>query len=49
VMSADVSTWTGTLTRSGSSAGYGAYTVVFTPDGFDSSSTILDEINPQKH
>jgi len=30
--------WTLTLTRAGASAGYGAYTVVFTQDGFDKSS-----------
>jgi prepilin-type N-terminal cleavage/methylation domain-containing protein len=48
-ITASDSTWSGTLTRTGSSAGYGAYTVVFTPDGFDASSTIVDEINPQKH
>ena len=43
--------WTQTLTRVGASAGYGAYTVTFTEDGFDSDitkSTIagLDTINP---
>lgn len=40
--------WTLTLTRSGSSSGYGAYTVTFTEDGYDSlNSTIDTEINPQ--
>ncbi len=41
--------WTLTLTRSGAASGYGAYTVVFTQDGFDTvNSTIaaLPDINP---
>jgi prepilin-type N-terminal cleavage/methylation domain-containing protein len=44
--------WTLTLTRTGPSAGYGSYTVVFTHDGFDTTaSTITTEpansdINP---
>jgi type IV pilus assembly protein PilA len=41
--------WTLTLTRQGASAGYGAYTVVFTQDGYDPvTSTIaaLPDINP---
>ncbi|RUL84175.1 type IV pilin protein [Tautonia sociabilis] len=39
--------WTLTLTRSGSSAGYGAYTVTFTDQGYDATnSTIVSEINP---
>ena len=39
--------WTLTLTRSGPSAGYGAYLVVYTDQGFDSTnSTIPDAINP---
>jgi prepilin-type N-terminal cleavage/methylation domain-containing protein len=39
--------WELTLTRSGSSAGYGAYTVVFNQDGFDTTnSTISAEISP---
>jgi prepilin-type N-terminal cleavage/methylation domain-containing protein len=41
--------WSLTLTRQGASAGYGAYTVVFTQDGYDSvASTIqaLPDINP---
>ena len=41
--------WTLTLTRLGASAGYGAYTVVFTESGYDSvASTInaLPSINP---
>jgi prepilin-type N-terminal cleavage/methylation domain-containing protein len=41
--------WTQTLTRAGASAGYGAYTVTFTEDGYDSAnSTIADlaDINP---
>jgi len=41
--------WTLTLTRKGASAGYGAYTVTFTENGYDSAnSTIHDlpDINP---
>jgi prepilin-type N-terminal cleavage/methylation domain-containing protein len=41
--------WKLTLTRTGSSAGYGAYTVTFTDQGFDSdegASTIPAEISP---
>jgi type IV pilus assembly protein PilA len=41
--------WSLTLTRVGASAGYGAYTVTFTDDGFDkANSTIADlaDINP---
>ena len=41
--------WTLTLTRQGASSGYGAYTVTFTEDGYDSlNSTInaLPDINP---
>ena len=41
--------WSMTLTRTGASAGYGAYTVTFSDDGYDSiSSTIqgLPDINP---
>jgi prepilin-type N-terminal cleavage/methylation domain-containing protein len=38
--------WSLTLTRMGSSAGYGAYTVVFTDQGYDAGSTILSEISP---
>jgi type IV pilus assembly protein PilA len=39
--------WTVTLTRAGASAGYGAYTVVFTDQGFDTTnSTIVDAVNP---
>lgn len=45
--------WSLTLTRTGSSAGYGAYTVTFTESGFDANSTrssIVDypEINPMQ-
>lgn len=43
------SSWKLTLTRKGASAGYGAYTVTFTEDGFDvKNSTIakLTAINP---
>ena len=39
--------WTMTLTRTGASAGYGAYTVVFTHNGFDTTnSTIPADISP---
>ncbi len=41
--------WSLTLTRQGASAGYGAYTVTFTEDGYDpTNSTIeaLPHINP---
>ena len=39
--------WTLTLTRSGSAAGYGAYTVTFTESGYDkTNSTISDDVNP---
>ena len=41
--------WSLTLTRSGASAGYGEYTIVFTESGYDAdNSTIatLDSINP---
>lgn len=39
--------WSLTLTRTGSSSGYGAYTVIFTDQGFDSTnSTIPSGINP---
>jgi type IV pilus assembly protein PilA len=42
-------TWSLTLTRVGASAGYGAYTVIFTEAGYDATnSTIaaLPDINP---
>lgn len=32
--------WTLTLTRAGASGGYGAYTVIYSHDGYDTSSTI---------
>ena len=41
--------WTLTLTRQGASAGYGAYTVIFTENGYDavgSSIEALPDINP---
>jgi prepilin-type N-terminal cleavage/methylation domain-containing protein len=41
--------WTLTLTRTGASAGYGAYTVIFTQDGFDTTNSgiaTLTDINP---
>jgi prepilin-type N-terminal cleavage/methylation domain-containing protein len=41
-------TWSLTLTRDSATSSYGDYTVVFTDQGFDSSSTITSysEINP---
>ncbi len=41
-------TWKLTLTRVGAAAGYDGYTVIFTQDGFDTSSTIAHypQINP---
>ena len=41
--------WTLTLTRVGPSAGYGAYTVTFTHDGYDATNSGIDalpDINP---
>ncbi len=44
--------WTLTLTRTGSSAGYGAYTVIFTETGFDATNSTIaqppasTDINP---
>lgn len=41
--------WSLTLTRIGAAAGYGAYTVTFTQDGYDSSNSTIDglrAINP---
>jgi len=43
--------WSQTLTRSGSSAGYGAYTVIYTQDGFDPKKSTISKhpkINPMK-
>src|SRR5262249_4457157 len=34
--------WTLTLTRTGPSAGYGAYTVTFTQDGYDATNSTID-------
>ncbi len=36
--------WTLTLTRTGSSAGYGAYTVTFTDTGFDTSNSTIASV-----
>jgi Tfp pilus assembly protein PilE len=44
-------TWTLTLTRTGASAGYGEYTVIFTEEGYDAAnSSIKDkpDINPMQ-
>lgn len=41
--------WSVTFTRAGSSAGYGAYTIVFTEDGYDSTNSTIQsipDINP---
>lgn len=41
--------WTLTLTRQGASAGYGAYTVTFTHNGYDAANSTIDalpDINP---
>ena len=41
--------WALTLTRQGASAGYGAYTVTFTQDGYDPVNSTIDtmpDINP---
>ena len=47
-ITADETTWTLTLTRQGASAGYGAYTVTFNQEGYDSAnSTIVDDVNPR--
>ena len=44
---AGTATWTMTLTRIAASSSYGAYTVIFTQDGFDATnSTIPAVINP---
>ena len=41
--------WTLTLTRTGASAGYGAYTVIFTDQGYDATNSgiqTIPDINP---
>ena len=41
--------WTLTLTRTGASAGYGAYTVTFTDQGYDAANSgiqAIPDINP---
>ena len=41
--------WSLTLSRQGASAGYGAYTVTFTQDGYDAANSTIDglpDINP---
>jgi prepilin-type N-terminal cleavage/methylation domain-containing protein len=49
------SSWTLTLTRTGSSAGYGGYTVVFTETGFDTTNSTIcagacgTDINPMSN
>jgi prepilin-type N-terminal cleavage/methylation domain-containing protein len=42
--------WSLTLTRQGASAGYGAYTVTFTQEGYDKTTSTIEtkpEINPR--
>ena len=49
-LAADENTWSYIMTRTGPSAGYGAYNVAYNELGFDSgTSTIVNEINPQNH
>jgi prepilin-type N-terminal cleavage/methylation domain-containing protein len=38
------SSWTLSLTRTGSAAGYGAYTVTFTQDGFDTTNSTIASV-----
>ena len=48
-VTATQNTWTLTLTRTGASAGYGAYTVVFTDQGYDATNSTIQgmpDINP---
>lgn len=43
--------WSLTLTRSGASSGYGAYTVTFTEEGYDAENSTISEhedINPMQ-
>ncbi len=43
--------WTLTLTRIGASAGYGAYTVIFTEEGYDATNSSIatkPDINPMQ-
>ena len=43
--------WTLTLTRTGASAGYGEYTVIFTQEGYDNTNSSikdLSDINPMQ-
>jgi prepilin-type N-terminal cleavage/methylation domain-containing protein len=41
--------WTLTLTRTGAAGGYGAYTVTFTDQGYDSGNSTIDtKINPMQ-
>jgi len=48
-ITADETSWTLTLTRTGASAGYGEYTVVYTHEGFDvENSTIVGDISPMQ-
>ena len=48
-ITSDEIAWTLTLTRTGASAGYGDYTVIYTQEGFDTdNSTIVDDISPMQ-
>ena len=43
--------WSMTLTRTGASSGYGAYTVTFTEEGYDPNASTIsssDDINPMQ-
>jgi len=43
--------WTLTLTREGASSGYGAYTVIFTEEGYDGENSLIKDkpdINPMQ-
>jgi prepilin-type N-terminal cleavage/methylation domain-containing protein len=45
-MTANESAWSQTLYRTGASAGYGKYTVIFTEMGYSTGSNIPVDINP---
>jgi len=48
-ITATQNTWSLTLTRTGSAAGYGAYTITFTDQGFDAgASNISSDISPMQ-
>ena len=48
-ITADETTWSLDLTRTGASAGYGEYEVIYTQEGFDGdNSTIVADISPMQ-